>query len=41
MRELAAQVEPPLHNKEMVTMFMGTLQSPFYEHMVGSVSSNC
>jgi len=21
-------------------MFMGTLQSPFYEHMVGSVSSN-
>jgi len=39
-RELAAQVEPPLHNKEMVTMFMGTLQSPFYEHMVGSVSSN-
>jgi len=39
-RELAAQVEPPLHDKEMVTMFMGTLQSPFYEHMVGSVSSN-
>jgi len=39
-RELAAQVEPTLHDKEMVTMFMGTLQSPFYEHMVGSVSSN-
>jgi len=37
---LAAQVEPPLHDKEMVTMFMGKLQSPFYEHMVGSVSSN-
>jgi len=39
-RELAAQVEPPFHDKEMVTMFTGTLQSPFYEHMVGSVSSN-
>ena len=32
-------MELPLHDKEMVTMFMGTLQSPFYEHMVGSVSS--
>jgi len=39
-RELAAQVESPLHDKEMVTMFMGTLQSPFHEHMLVSVSSN-
>jgi len=39
-RELAAQVEPSLHDKEMETMFMGTIQSPFYEHMLGSVSSN-
>ena len=39
-RELAAQVEPPLHDREMVTMFMSTLQSPFYEHMLGNVSSN-
>ena len=38
-RELAGQVEPPLHDKEMVTMFMGSLQSLFYEHMLGSVSS--
>jgi len=29
-----------LHDKEMVTMFMDALQSPFYEHMLGSVSSN-
>jgi len=36
---LAGQVEPPLHDKEMVTMFMGSLQSLFYEHMLGSVSS--
>jgi len=33
-------VEPPLHDKEMVTMFMGTLHSPFYEHMLGNVSFN-
>jgi len=39
-RELAAQVEPPLHEKEMTTMFIETLQTPFYEHVLGSVSSN-
>ena len=39
-REVAAQVEPPLHDKEMVAMFIDTLQSPFNEHMVGSVSLN-
>ncbi|XP_052723746.1 uncharacterized protein LOC128193705 [Vigna angularis] len=39
-RELAAQVEPPLYDREMVAMFVNTLQPPFYEHMVGNVSSN-
>jgi len=39
-RELAAQVEPLLHEKEMTTMFIKTLQTPFYEHVLGSVSSN-
>jgi len=39
-RELAAQVEPPLHEKEMITMFIETLQSPYYEHVLGSVSFN-
>jgi len=39
-REIFAQVEPHLHDKEMVTMFINTQQSPFYEHMVSSVSSN-
>jgi len=39
-RELAAQVEPPLHEKEMTTMFIETLQTPFYGHVLGSVSSN-
>jgi len=32
-RELAAQVEPPLYEKEMITMFIKTLQSSFYEHV--------
>jgi len=39
-RELVAQLDPPLHDKEMVVMFIDTLQSPFYENMLGSVSSN-
>jgi len=39
-RELATQVELPLHEKEMVTMFIDTLQSPFYKHMLGSVFFN-
>lgn len=39
-REMAAQVEPPLHDKEMVAMLVSTLQPPFYEHMIGNVSSN-
>jgi len=39
-RELAAQVEPPLLDKEMVATFVNTLQSPFYEHVLGNVSSN-
>ena len=33
-------MEPPLHDKEMVAMFVSTLQPLFYEHMVGNVSSN-
>ncbi|XP_057453231.1 uncharacterized protein LOC130745105 [Lotus japonicus] len=39
-REIAAQVYPPVTDKEMITMFVETLQPPFYDHMVGSVSSN-
>ncbi|XP_014521831.1 uncharacterized protein LOC106778386 [Vigna radiata var. radiata] len=39
-REIVAQVEPPLNDKEMTTIFLNTLQSPFYEHMISSVSSS-
>jgi len=37
-REVASQVEPPLSDKEMVTIFLSTLQHQFYEHLVGIVS---
>ncbi|RDY11568.1 hypothetical protein CR513_03760, partial [Mucuna pruriens] len=39
-REIAVHVQPPLSQREMVTMFVETLQPPFYEKMVGSVASN-
>jgi len=39
-RELVAQVEPPLYEKEMTTMFIETLQSPFYEQVLRSVPLN-
>ncbi|RDX91117.1 hypothetical protein CR513_26948, partial [Mucuna pruriens] len=39
-REVAAQVQPPLSKKEIFTMFIHTLQSPFYDRVIGNVSSN-
>ncbi|RDY14350.1 hypothetical protein CR513_00598, partial [Mucuna pruriens] len=38
--ELAAQVQPPLSEREMASMFIDTLPSPFYDKVVGSVASN-
>ncbi|RDX73687.1 hypothetical protein CR513_46677, partial [Mucuna pruriens] len=38
-RELVAHIQPLLSKKKMVTMFIDTLHSPFYEKMVGNVSS--
>jgi len=35
-REPAAQVHPPLLDKEMVTLFANTLKAPYYEHVMGS-----
>lgn len=37
-RELAARVQPPLLEKELIDIFMGTLQGPYYEKLVGSTS---
>ncbi|XP_058722550.1 uncharacterized protein LOC131594434 [Vicia villosa] len=38
-REMASRVQPPLLEKELVDMFMGTFQGPYYDKMVGSLSS--
>ncbi|XP_050916175.1 uncharacterized protein LOC127131290 [Lathyrus oleraceus] len=35
-RDLAARVQPPLLEKELVDMFMGTLQGPYLDRMIGS-----
>lgn len=37
-RELAARVQPPLLERELVDMFMGNLQGPYLERMVGSTT---
>src|SRR4051812_30754657 len=38
-REMASQVQPSLMEKELVDTFMSTLQGPYYDKMVGSISS--
>src|SRR3954462_15406141 len=38
-RDLAGRVKPPLSDRELVDMFMGTLIGPFYSHLLGSSSS--
>ena len=39
-RELAAQVQPPLTDKKLITMLINTLRGPNYDRMVGSASTN-
>ncbi|KAI5445993.1 hypothetical protein KIW84_014002 [Lathyrus oleraceus] len=39
-RELAARVQPPLVDREMSDLFMGTLQGAFAERMVGCPVTN-
>lgn len=36
---MVAQVQPPILDKELVDMFMDTLQDTYFERMVGSTSS--
>src|ERR1043165_5650194 len=38
-RELAARVQPPLLERELIDMFMNTLQGPFYDRMIGATSA--
>ncbi|KAA0061974.1 Gag-pro-like protein [Cucumis melo var. makuwa] len=37
-RDMAAEVQPPLTDKEITSMFMNTLRAPFYERMIGTIS---
>ncbi|XP_050915560.1 uncharacterized protein LOC127130632 [Lathyrus oleraceus] len=39
-KELAAQVQAPLLYKELVDLFVDTLQSPYFERMVGNALSD-
>jgi hypothetical protein len=39
-RKVAARVQPPLLEKELVDTFISTLHGPYYEKMIGSISSN-
>ena len=37
-RDLAGRVQPPLFDKELVDMFMGTLTCPFFNRLIRSSS---
>lgn len=39
-RAKAAQVKPPLSEKELISTFLSTLASPFYEHLVGTATND-
>ena len=38
-RDLDGRVQPPLFDKELVEMFLGTLSSPFFNHLIDNSSS--
>ena len=38
-RDLAGRVQPPLYERELVDMFLGTLSGPFFNHLIGSSSA--
>ena len=37
-RDLAGRVQPPLSERELVDMLLGTLSGPFFNHLIGSSS---
>ena len=37
-RDLAGRVQPPLSDRELVDMFLGTLSGPYFNHLIGSSS---
>ena len=38
-QDLAGRVQPPLSERELVDMFLGTLSGPFFNHLIGSSSA--
>ena len=38
-RDLAGRVQPPLDDRELVDMFLGTLFGTYFNHLIGSSSS--
>ena len=38
-RDLAGRVQPPLSERELVDMFLGTLSGAFFNHLIGSSSA--
>lgn len=39
-RAKAAQVQPPLSERELISVFLSTLASPFYEHLIGVAATD-
>ena len=39
-RDLAAQVQPPMTNKELNKMFLNTLKISYYDRMIGNSNNN-
>ena len=38
-RDLDGRVQPPLTDRELVDMFLGTLSGPFFNHLIGNSSA--
>ena len=39
-RELAAQVQPPMTDKDLNKMFLNILKAPYYDQMIGNLNTN-
>ena len=39
-RDLAAQVQPPIIDKELNKMFLNTLKASYYDRMIGNSNTN-
>ena len=37
---MAAQIQPPMTDKELNKMFLNTLKAPYYDRMIGNSNTN-